>query len=198
MSLIDSNFRDTAWVMSWFQSITYSVRRKPGGSRKPKKVTPNQIEWNKPKKGHIKSTPMGQRPNHNRIIESWADSNQYSRFVLVVSRFESKFWKAFRFVSWFESKPWKGFWVVSRLESKFWKTIWVMSHLNWLPENHFESWVDLNQFLKALWVMSWVRIKTFWDWVESNRKNESYPCLLSADMRVFSTCRPESTLCMCV
>ena len=26
--------------------------------------------------------------------------------------------------------------------------------------------------------MSWVRIKSFWDWVESNRKNESYPCLV--------------------
>ena len=148
---------------------------------------------------------MGQRPNHNRIIESWADSNQYSRFVLVVSRFESKFWKAFRFVSWFESKPWKGFWVVSRLESKFWKTIWVMSHLNWLPENHFESWVNLNQFLKAIVShelsrnqnflrLSWIKSKKWVVPMSALRRHESlfhlqawehplYVRVISADRR---------------
>ena len=54
------------------------------------KAQKGHIKWNgmgQAHKGHTKSSPMGHGPNHNGIIESWVDKNQYSRFFLVVSRF---------------------------------------------------------------------------------------------------------------
>ena len=47
--------------------ITFLERRL---SRKRKEVKPSDIGSDKPKKYHTKSNLMGQRPNHNGIIES--------------------------------------------------------------------------------------------------------------------------------
>ena len=88
---------------------------------------PNQIEWDKPQKSHTKSNPIGHRPSQNGIIESWIESNQYSRKFfeprVKLNQNSGKFFE----LSWFKSKLWKAFWVMSRYESKFWKAIWVVS-----------------------------------------------------------------------
>ena len=100
--------------MSWLESISRGVIW-VGSSEK---VTPSQIEWDKPKKSHTKSNSMEQRPIGNGIMESRVDSNEYSRTFFEswviwieileihlgdVCRFESNSRTPFRVVSWFKS-----------------------------------------------------------------------------------------------
>ena len=93
------------------------MSREDTSAESPQKGHRSQIEWDKPKKGHTKSNPMWRGPNHNGIIESWVDSNQYywkclSSESIWIEILEShlsresiwiKFQKEFRVMSWFES-----------------------------------------------------------------------------------------------
>ena len=98
------------WLSHELTRISSSGRH---SSRKLKKGHAKKHLSRKPQKGHTKSNAMERRPNYKvigvqnihwiqNIIESWADSNQYSRSFWVVSRFESKFWRAFWAMSRFE------------------------------------------------------------------------------------------------
>ena len=122
LSWIHSSLRDTAWVMSWLKAISREDTWVESQKRTSYQVntcveSPKrsyEVEWNGAQfQGkldyiymHIESRVV--------IIESWVDSNQYFRKNWVVSRFESKSYKAFWDVSCFESKLWKAFWVVNR------------------------------------------------------------------------------------
>ena len=77
MSWIDSTLRDTVWVLSWFESISWKTFE----TKAPKRSHQMKLNGASPK-NHIKPNPMGHRPNHNGIIESLVDSNQYSRKFL--------------------------------------------------------------------------------------------------------------------
>ena len=114
-----------------------------------------------PPKGHTKSAiKLNAQKSHmkmgmNSIIESWVDSNQDSEiFFWVVSWFESKFRKFFSHKSiWF----------------KFQKSI-------------LNRELVRTKSCKATVIHELSRIKTFWDWVESNQFfSESYPYLLKRD-----------------
>ena len=137
-------------------------------SKAPKK---GHTKWNRmgqAQKRHTKSNLMGQRPKHNGIIKSWVHSNQYSRFLWVVSQYESKFWKAFWMVSWFESKPWELFEPWVDLNRNYGKPFELGVDLNQISKNLSSLELIRINSSKPLWVMSWVGIKTFWSWVESN------------------------------
>ena len=95
--------------------------------------------------------------------------------------------------SWFESLSHdliriniaESFWVMNWFELKFWN-VFLKSLVIWIKIfwKLFESWADLNQIQKSIfsreliWISSCKvivshelsRIKTFWDWVESNKK----------------------------
>ena len=115
-------------------------------------------------KGHTKSNLMEQRPNYDFIIEAGVYLNQYTRFSLSrksiwIKILESPLSREFIWIKTMET-----FWVMSRFESN--------------SRNHFESWVDLNYFLKAIVSHELSRNQNFLklSWVKSN-EFESYPCL---------------------
>ena len=156
--------------MSWLESIFWEDI----WVESPKKVTPSEIEWDKPKKGHTKSNLTGQRPSHNGIIEPWVHSNHYSR-ILFESQVNMNQNYGKPFESWVDLDDSRGnvlshesIWIET-MESRFsQESIWIKfqetissRELIWI-----NSW-------KPLWVMSWVRIKSFWSWVKPNRTNLS-------------------------
>ena len=160
MSWIASTRRDTAWVMGWFESIS------------------REDLWvESPKKDHTKSNWMGhsQKTSYQAKPNGREDQSLWYNWVTswLESMFHSFLSREFIWIKTLESflsrnSIWIGI-MESRLSHdqnriRFLKTI--SSHeLIWIS-----SW-------KPLSVMSWVGIKTFWDWVKSNRKIESYPCL---------------------
>ena len=111
-------------------------------------------------------------------------------------------------MSWFES-IFQIFWVTSRSESILQsllsqELIWIkilesfLSHeLIWINIlkshlSHESIWIKFQKIIlsrelvwinswKPLWVMSLVRFKTFWDWVESNRKKLTRTHCLALD-----------------
>ena len=152
--------------MSWLESIF----GKTFESKAQKRSLQVKSNGTSPKK----VTPTGQRPSHNGIIESWVHSNQYSRIL-----FESQVNMNQNYGKPFES------WV--DLDDSRWnflshESIWIET-----MESHFSQesiWIKFQETIssreliwinswKPLWVMSWVRIKDFWSWVESNRTNLS-------------------------
>ena len=148
------------WVMSWFEPRH--------SSRMPKKgYTNSTLEWNAQKR----STKLTEGPKNVNEINSWFESlsQDLTRINIPDSPLSHesiwiKFWKVFRVVSWFESKYSGSF--LSR------ESIWIGC------QKHIFSreliWIN---YCKAIVSHELIRIKTFWAWVESNRK-ESYHYLV--------------------
>ena len=113
-------------------------------------------------KGHTNSGHFGRKPKKvirseiqlkigywiNSITKSWVYSNQCSIFFWVVSRLNQN----------------------SKKKHLSHELIWIKILESFL--SHELIWIHS---WKPLWVMGWVIIKTFWDWVESNRKKWFVP-----------------------
>ena len=150
--------------MSWLESISrqdISVEAQKGYTMT------NPIEQTQ--KCHTKSNLMWLGPNHNGIILSWVDSNQHSR------RFFESWVELNQNLNFFES------WVdLNQNSGKLLESCVKLNRisgervdLNQIPEDHFESCVDSNQFLKAIVSHEVSQNKNFLrlSWIESKNKS---------------------------
>ena len=155
------------WVMSWIDSSIRDMLESWGDSNQGTWRMPQKVQWNLVR-FRKRSMKLTKSPKQVNDINNWFESLSHDLIRINVSEFFSHTSIRIKnldfFCSWVDLNIniLEAFWVVSRFESKSRNSFWVVS---W-----FES-----SLVKSLWVMS--RIKTFWDWVESNKKIESYPCL---------------------
>ena len=148
MNWIDSSLLETGWVMNWFESIC----REGTWVESPKKGhTKSTLEWKAQKRSYqVNSCVECPQKDHtklgmNRIIQSWVDSNQDSE--------KKKFFESCANLNQnaesFSSR--ESIWI------KFQKSI-LNRQLIWINS------------CKAMLTHELSRIKTFWHWVESNKK----------------------------
>ena len=161
-------FRDTAWVMSWFEAQKGHTKwNRIRETQKRLYALCSDIKWvrvvsNQYSKKFFESW-VNLNQNSGKPFESWVNLNQNSGKL-----YES-------WVDWIEI-------LESHLSPV---SIWIKL------KKTFQVWVDLNQFLKAIVSHELSQNQNFLrlSWIES-KKNESCPCLTRTPITFFFESRP--------